>query len=179
MIAPPTTQSRTRQDYGGVNDLHPTAARVVAAAADLGLAIDVVVFPEGTRTADDAARAVGWDVAQIVKSLVFVAGDAPVLALVSGANRLDEAKLAASLGVDGGASAVRRASADEVRAATGFAVGGVPPFGHGQTLRCVVDADLVAHDVVWAAAGTPMHVFAVDPGELVAAIGAPVADLAA
>ena len=74
MIAPPTTQSRIRPDYGGVDDLHPTAARVVAAAADLGLDIDVVVFPEGTRTAEDAARAVGCDVAQIVKSLVFVAG---------------------------------------------------------------------------------------------------------
>jgi prolyl-tRNA editing enzyme YbaK/EbsC (Cys-tRNA(Pro) deacylase) len=162
-----------------VDDLHPTAARVVAAAADLGLTIDVVVFPEGTRTADDAARAVGCDVAQIVKSLVFVADDVPVLALVSGANRLDEAKLAASLVVDGGAASVRRASADEVRAATGFAVGGVPPFGHGQPLRCVVDADLLDHDVVWAAAGTPMHVFAVAPGELVAAIDAPVVDLAA
>src|SRR5262245_35039478 len=123
MTAPPTTQSRIRPDYGGVEDLHPTARRVVAAAADLGLTIEVVVFPEGTRTADDAARAVGCDVAQIVKSLVFVAADVPVLALVSGANRLDEAKLATFLDVDGGAAEVRRASADEVRAATGFAVG--------------------------------------------------------
>ena len=160
-----------------MENLHPTAARVLDAASALGLEIEVVAFPDGTRTADDAARAVGCDVGQIVKSLVFVAGADPVLALVSGANRLDEAKLAGVLGVD--ASSVRRASADEVRAATGFAVGGVPPFGHEKSLRCIVDADLLTHDVVWAAAGTPMHVFSVAPDKLVAAIGASAADLAA
>ena len=160
-----------------MENLHPTAARVRDAAAALGLEVEVVAFPDGTRTADDAARAVGCDVGQIVKSLVFVAGDDPVLALVSGANRLDESKLAGVLGID--AAEVRRASADEVRAATGFAVGGVPPFGHETSLRCVVDADLLTHDVVWAAAGTPTHVFSVAPDKLVAAIGAPAADLAA
>jgi prolyl-tRNA editing enzyme YbaK/EbsC (Cys-tRNA(Pro) deacylase) len=159
-----------------VEGLHPTAVRVRDAAAALGLSIDVVAFPEGTRTADDAARAVGCDVAQIVKSLVFVAGDEPVLALVAGSNRLDETKLAAAVGTPGGD--VRRATADEVRAATGFAVGGVPPFGHATSLRCVVDADLLAHEVVWAAAGTPRHVFSVGPDALVAAIGAPTTHLA-
>lgn len=159
-----------------MGELHPTAARVRDAAASLGLDIDVVTFPEGTRTADDAARAVGCDVAQIVKSLVFVVGDEPVLALVAGSNRLNETKLAAATGTADGE--VRRATADEVRAATGFSVGGVPPFGHATSLRCVVDADLLEHDVVWAAAGTPTHVFGIDPGALLAAIGAPAVDLA-
>jgi prolyl-tRNA editing enzyme YbaK/EbsC (Cys-tRNA(Pro) deacylase) len=159
-----------------MTSLHPTVARVADAAAALGLTVEMIAFPEGTRTADDAARAVGCDVAQIVKSLVFVAGDEPVLALVSGANRLDEAKLAATLGV--GPADVRRATADEVRTATGFAVGGVPPFGHATALRSVIDAELVEHDVVWAAGGTPTHVFAVDPEALVVALGAPAVDLA-
>lgn len=148
--------------------------RVTAAASALGLAIDVQVFPDGTRTAEDAARAVGCDVAQIVKSLVFVAGDRPVLALVSGPNRLDEAKLAALAGGE-----VRRATADEVRAATSYAVGGVPPFGHATPLPTWVDRDLLGHEVVWAAAGTPQHVFAIDPSVLVGAVGGVAADLAA
>ena len=129
----------------------------------LGLNIDVVAFPDGTRTADDAARAVGCDVAQIVKSLVFVGGRDPGARARVRRQPARRGEAATALGVEE-AGEVRRASADEVRAATGFAVGGVPPFGHGQPLRCVVDADLLDHDVVWAAAGTPMHVFAVEPG---------------
>lgn len=156
--------------------LPAAAQRVADAAAALGLDIAVQAFPDGTRTAEDAARAVGCDVAQIVKSLVFVAGEEPVLALVSGPNRLDEAKLASLAGVDAGA--VRRASADDVRAATGYAVGGVPPFGHATTLRTWIDADLLDHPVVWAAAGTPVHVFAVDPAVLATAASAIVADVA-
>ena len=147
------------------------------AAADLGLDIEVRTFPEGTRTAEDAARAVGCDVAQIVKSLVFRIDDEVVLAFVSGSNRLDEAKLAGLAGV--APTAVGRADADAVRAATSYAVGGVAPFGHPAPLRTWVDLDLLDHDVVWAAAGTPTHVFSVAPAALVAATGAVPADLAA
>lgn len=152
---------------------HPTAERVAIAAAQLGLEVEVRAFPEGTRTAADAAAAIGCGVSQIVKSLVFVVGDAPVLALVGGADRLDEARLAAAAGSS--PEGVRRATADEVRAATGYAVGGVPPLGHATPLRCFIDDALLAHEVVWAAAGTPTHVFAVDPAALASAIGARVA----
>jgi prolyl-tRNA editing enzyme YbaK/EbsC (Cys-tRNA(Pro) deacylase) len=150
---------------------------VLDAAGGLGLAIEVRAFPEGTRTADDAARAVGCEVAQIVKSLVFRIDDEVVLALVAGSNRLDEAKLATAAGATPGA--VGRADADAVRAATSYAVGGVPPFGHPSRLRTWVDLDLLDHDVVWAAAGTPTHVFSLPPADLVAATGAEPADLAA
>src|SRR5690242_6423962 len=105
---------------------HANVGRVVAAAARAGVAIEVRRFPAGTRTAADAARAVGCDVGQIVKSLVFIADGAPVVALVSGADRLDPARLASLLG----AAAVRRADGDEARQASGFAIGGIPPFGH-------------------------------------------------
>lgn len=156
--------------------LPPAAQRVADAASSLGLPIRIEAFPEGTRTAEDAARAVGCDVAQIVKSLAFMAGDELVLALVSGPNRLDEAKLAAAAGV--GVGAVRRATADEVRATTSFAVGGVPPFGHAVPLRTWIDLDLLGHGEVWAAAGTPQHVFAVNPAALAEGTGATAADLA-
>lgn len=160
----------------GVPSLPAAAQRVAEAAAALGLDIRIEVFPEGTRTAEDAARAVGCDVAQIVKSLAFVAGDEVVLALVSGPNRLDEAKLAHAAGVD--PAAVRRASAEEVRAATSYAVGGVPPLGHPAPLRTWIDLDLLGHHEVWAAAGTPQHVFAANPGALAEAARATPADLA-
>ena len=130
-------------------------------------------FPQGTRTAEDAAAAVGCDVAQIVKSLVFVVDDQPVIALVGGADRLDERKLAQAAG----GTTARRADADEVRAATGYAVGGVPPFAHATSLQCFVDDALLAHDVVWAAAGTPNHVFASEPHALVAAANAQAATI--
>jgi len=149
------------------------AARVVEAARALGLDIEVRQFPEGTRTAEDAARAVGVHVGQIVKSLVFLADGAPVLCLVSGANRLDTARLAAAAG----AQAVTRADADAVRAATGYAVGGVPPFGHASPMRVFCDRDLLQYDAVWAAAGTPMSVFAIAPQRLAEACEATVADL--
>jgi prolyl-tRNA editing enzyme YbaK/EbsC (Cys-tRNA(Pro) deacylase) len=147
--------------------------RVAAVAATLGLDLEVRAFPSGTRTAADAAAAVGCDVAQIVKSLVFVVDNEPIVALVGGADRLDERKLAVAAGGD----RVRRASAEEVRLATGYAIGGVPPFGHAQALRCFVDEALLSHDVVWAAAGTPTHVFASEPDALVSAAGAQVAAL--
>ena len=155
--------------------MHPNISRIVAAARDAGLDISIERFPEGTRTAADAARAVGCDVAQIVKSLVFMADGSPVVALVSGANRVDLAKLAAALGSD----EARRASGDEAREATGFAIGGVPPFGHSASGAAVlVDTDLLAHERVWAAAGLADAVFAIQPHELVRASGGRIADLA-
>ena len=153
---------------------HANVARVVAAAAKTGLAIRVERFPEGTRTAADVARAVGCDVAQIVKSLVFIADGDPVLALLSGADRLDPARLATAMG----ATTVRRADGDEVRAATGFAIGGVPPIGHAGSLTVLIDERLLSHDVVWAAAGLPDAVFSVSPKALQAATGARLASLA-
>jgi prolyl-tRNA editing enzyme YbaK/EbsC (Cys-tRNA(Pro) deacylase) len=155
--------------------MHPNVSRVVEAAEARGLAIEVRRFPEGTRTAADAARAVGCDVAQIVKSLVFVADDRPIVALVSGANRVALDKLAAAAG----ASGARRANGDEARGVTGFAIGGVPPFGHAAGTTILVDRDLERHDLVWAAAGLPDAVFAVRPADLVRASGGTVVDLAA
>ena len=155
--------------------MHPNVARVLDAARQAGLEIEVQRFPEGTRTADDAARAVGCEVGQIVKSLVFVADSSPVLALVSGANRVDPAALATAVG----AERARRADGDEARAATGFAIGGVPPFGQEHAIPVVVDRDLLAHDRVWAAAGLPDAVFAIAPSDLVRASRGVVADVAA
>jgi prolyl-tRNA editing enzyme YbaK/EbsC (Cys-tRNA(Pro) deacylase) len=143
-------------------------------AGRAGLTPDVRSFPEGTRTAEDAARAIGCDVGQIVKSLVFVADDAPVLALTSGRNRVDLARIATLCGSSG----VRKATADEVRASTGYAIGGTPPFGHDRSLRCFVDEDLMSFDEVWAAAGTPDSVFPLTPQELVLASGGWVAAIA-
>ena len=146
--------------------------RVRAAGAALGIEVRAREFPEGTRTAEDAARAIGCDVAQIVKSLVFVDGE-PVVAYVSGAHRLDPARLARAAG---GAEA-RRATPDEAKAATGFAIGGTPPFGHATDLRLFLDRTLLDHAEVWAAAGTPSAVFPVDPNALLKATGARVDDL--
>ncbi|MGY6499931.1 MAG: YbaK/EbsC family protein [Acidimicrobiales bacterium] len=154
---------------------HPNADRVAAAARDLGLTVEVAEFPEGTRTAADAAAAIGVDVGQIVKSLVFAVDDEVVVALVSGPNRLDERALAELAG--GAGSVVGRVGADQVRAATGFPIGGVPPLGHAAELRTFLDEDLMQHQVVWAAAGTPRHVFSVDPTALATATGAVVGPL--
>jgi prolyl-tRNA editing enzyme YbaK/EbsC (Cys-tRNA(Pro) deacylase) len=154
--------------------MHPNVSRVMAAASDAGLRIEVERFPEGTRTAADAARAVGCDVAQIVKSLVFMADAAPVLALASGANRVDALRLGEALG----AGEVRRADGDEARSATGFAIGGIPPFGHDRPLVVLVDRDLLSHERLWAAAGLPDAVFAITPDALVRASGGRVVDLA-
>jgi prolyl-tRNA editing enzyme YbaK/EbsC (Cys-tRNA(Pro) deacylase) len=146
---------------------HANVARVRAAAAELGLALDVRRFPEGTRTAQDAATAIGCPVGAIVKSLIFTVDGEVVLALVSGANQLDEAKLAAAAG----GSTCRRANADDVRAATGFPIGGVPPIGLTTPVREFLDEDLLGHDVVWAAAGTWHDVFPIAPTDLAAASG--------
>lgn len=146
--------------------------RFRAAARERGLDIEVRRWPEGTRTAADAARAVGCDVAQIVKSLVFMAGGEPVVALTSGANRVDTGKLAEIVG----AADARQATADEARDATGFSIGGTPPLGHATPVRVLIDPDLLIFDEVWAAAGTPDATFAVDPHALRQAAGADEAD---
>ena len=144
-----------------------------AALRAASLNADIQEFPAGTRTAEDAARALGTTVAQIVKSLVFLADGRPVLALVSGANRVDERKLAAACG----AQRIVKADAETVREATGFVIGGVPPLGHRRPLRTYLDRDLLRHEVVYAAAGTPTAVFPVVPQELLRASGAQPSDL--
>ncbi len=144
--------------------MHPSAAKVANAAQALGLEIQIVEFPVSTRTAADAAAAIGCTVGQIVKSLLFTARGAPVMALVSGGNRLDEEALAQVLGVS--RTEIQRPDAAGVRAITGFVIGGVPPLGHLTPLPTLLDADLLQYDVVWAAAGTPQAVFAISPTQL-------------
>jgi prolyl-tRNA editing enzyme YbaK/EbsC (Cys-tRNA(Pro) deacylase) len=135
--------------------------RFLEAARVLDHPLEVRRFPEGTKTAEDAARAIGCDVAQIVKSLVFVADGEAVLALTSGANRVDTRRLAELAG----AETVRRADAEEARSATGFAVGGTPPRSM-YSVRCFIDPELMRHERLWAAAGTPDSVFPLTPAEL-------------
>jgi Cys-tRNA(Pro) deacylase len=157
--------------------MHPTAQKVAEAGRELGLDIEIKEFAATTRTAEDAANAIGCSVAQIVKSLLFVVDGQAVMALVSGPNRLDEQKLAALRGV--GKKKVKRADADIVRAATGYAIGGVPPFGHRQPIPTYIDQDFWQFEVIWAAAGTPNAVFAITPAELVRVTEGVVADLKA
>lgn len=141
--------------------------RVLDAAARKGVTLDVVVFDASTHTAEDAAAAVGAELGQIVKSLVFVTPDASgglaaLLCLVSGPNRVDLARLAAVTGQ----ADVRRATAREAHELTGFAIGGIPPIGHGPGVRVIMDPDLGRFPVVWAAAGTGTAVFPVPPATL-------------
>ena len=133
---------------------------------------EVKRFPEGTRTAEDAARAIGCSIGQIVKSLVFLAGGRPVVALVSGRNRLDPDRLGRLAGLP-----VAKADAETTRTATGFAIGGVPPFGHLEPLPVYIDRDLLGYVVVWAAAGRPDSVFAIAPDRLLQMTGGEVADV--
>jgi Cys-tRNA(Pro) deacylase len=148
--------------------------RVRAALAVHDLSVEILEFPESTRTAAEAARAVGATVAQIVKSLLFIADERPVLVLASGANRVDLKKLAGLVG----ASRVEKATAEITRALTGFSIGGVPPVGHPTVLSVVLDETLLQHRVVYAAAGTPHAVFAIDPHALVRATGGAVVNIA-
>jgi prolyl-tRNA editing enzyme YbaK/EbsC (Cys-tRNA(Pro) deacylase) len=141
--------------------LHPTAQRFQDRARDLGLDVEVRELADSTRTAQEAAAAVGVEVGQIVKSLVFADATGPLLCLCAGDRRVDTAKLG---------SEVRQARGDEVREATGFAIGGVPPLGHDRPVRTVVDASLHRFDTVWCAAGTPHAVFPVATEALIAAI---------
>ena len=156
-----------------MSDLHPNVVRVVTAAKERGLDISTKRFPEGTKTAADAAAAIGVTVGQIVKSLVFGVDGEIVMALVSGSNQLDEKKLAAAAG---GAKCAR-VDADAVREATGFPIGGVPPFGHSTQLRVFVDPDLLQYDEVWAAAGTWNDNFGAAPADIVRVAGGVVTDL--
>jgi prolyl-tRNA editing enzyme YbaK/EbsC (Cys-tRNA(Pro) deacylase) len=148
------------------------AARVQAALQGLGVETEVIVLAESARTAAQAAAACSVGVGQIVKSLVFVAGDEPILVLVSGANQADEHRLALLSG-----QAVRRADADTVRGATGYAIGGVPPIGHPRPLRVFIDRDLLGYGRLIAAAGTPHAVFPISPSDLCRVTGGAVADL--
>ncbi len=150
------------------------AARVAEALAQAGVETEVREHAESTRTAQEAADAIGTTLGQIVKTLVFLSGDQPVLALVSGDNRVDTQRLGEIAG-----GTIKRASADDVRAATGYAIGGVPPVGHPTQLATYMDQDLMRFEEVWAAAGTPNTVFRITPAELQRITGATVVDLAA
>jgi prolyl-tRNA editing enzyme YbaK/EbsC (Cys-tRNA(Pro) deacylase) len=148
-------------------------ARVRSALTAHGLDhLTVREFAESTATAVDAAAAIGTTVERIVKSLVFMVGDAPILVLASGPNRVDVAKLAGLIG-----RPVKRADADQVRQLTGFAIGGVPPVGHVNDMATFVDRHLLRFDEVWAAAGTPNTVFSVQPDDLVRITGGRVEDV--
>jgi prolyl-tRNA editing enzyme YbaK/EbsC (Cys-tRNA(Pro) deacylase) len=155
--------------------LPDSACRVEAAAQALGLAVSIREMAESTRTAEQAAAACGVTVGQIVKSLVFLGAQSgkPYLLLVSGKNRVDENGVAADLG-----EPLKRPDAAAVRALTGYAIGGIPPFGHATPLATCMDADLFGYDIVWAAAGTPRAVFSVDPKRLCEAVKATVIALA-
>jgi prolyl-tRNA editing enzyme YbaK/EbsC (Cys-tRNA(Pro) deacylase) len=146
--------------------------RVRVALAAAGHADSVQAFPEGTRSAADAAAAVGCEVAQIAKSIVFRGGERVVLVVASGANRVDTAKVAAATGL-----AIKRADGGWVRDMTGFAIGGVAPLGHLTPPVVLVDEDLFAYDRVWAAAGSPMHVFATTADDLLRLSGGTKADV--
>ncbi|MER5940357.1 YbaK/EbsC family protein [Streptomyces sp. NPDC001928] len=130
-------------------------------------------FPDATRTAAEAAAAIGCELSQICKSLIFAADRVPVLVLMDGASRVDVERVRQELGVE----KVTRAKADVVRETTGYAIGGVPPFGHRTRTRVLADRSLLEHDVVWAAAGTPYTVFPMEPGALVAQAGATLVDV--
>ena len=148
-----------------MSDIHPNVVRVMEAARERGLEITTKRFPEGTKTAADAAGAIGVSVGQIVKSLVFGVDTEIVMALVSGSNQLDEKKLALAAG----GAKCSRVDADAVRAATGYPIGGVPPLGLATKLRIFMDPDLLQYDEVWAAAGTWNDVFPISPSDLVSA----------
>lgn len=154
--------------------MHRNVRAVVAAGAERGIEVVPRSYPEGTKTAEDAAAAIGVEVGQIVKSLVFLVDGEPTLALVAGHHRLDERKLAAAAG----AARVDRADAAAVRAATGFPIGGVPPFPAPGIARVFVDGSLLDHAEVWAAAGTWTDVFPLRPEDLVRATAGTVVELA-
>lgn len=156
-----------------------SVARVRQALAELGVETEIKEFSASTRTSADAAAAIGCSVAQIAKSLVFRARPSgrAILVMASGANRVDEAKLAARLG-----ETIGKADADFVRSETGFAIGGVAPVGHdvekrGIRLKTLIDRDLLQYGVIWAAAGSPNSVFRLTPDDLVRITQGEVADL--
>jgi prolyl-tRNA editing enzyme YbaK/EbsC (Cys-tRNA(Pro) deacylase) len=141
---------------------HPNVARVRAYAAERGVSIEIRRFPASTRTAQDAAREIGVTVGEIVKSLVFLAGDRPLVVLCCGDRRVSEARLREAAA----ATAVRRATADEAKRFTGYAIGGVPPFAHETPCETVIDEDMSRFEKVWAAAGLPDAVFEIAVADL-------------
>ena len=144
--------------------LSPSAQKVQEALSQSGVQLQVVELPASTRTSAEAAQAVGCQVGQIAKSLVFKTSDTqkPILVIASGANRVDEAKVGARLG-----EAIGKADADFVRSRTGFVIGGVPPVGHTEALKTFIDEDLLNYQQIWAAAGTPNAVFPLTPTDLI------------
>jgi len=152
--------------------MKPSVRRVADALLAAGIEPEIVELAESTRTAQEAASAIGTSVPRIVKSLVFLADDEPIVALVSGSNRADTSLLASALG-----KSIGRAEAARVRDATGFAIGGIPPLGHKTPLEVIIDRDLLQYDVIWAAAGTPHAVFSITPSELIRVTGGRVVDL--
>jgi len=141
--------------------MHPTDQRLQERLHELGLEVEIRELSDSSRTAQEAADAVGAELGQIVKSLVFMEGDTALLCLCAGDRRVDTTKL----GED-----VRQAKGDEVREATGFAIGGVPPLGHERPVRTVVDESLRRFETVWCAGGTPHAVFPVETERLIAAV---------
>lgn len=141
---------------------HPNVARVRAYATKRGVPIEIRRFAASTRTAHDAAREIGVSVGEIVKSLVFLAGDRPFVVLCCGDRRVSEGRLRAAAGAD----AVRRATADEAKRFTGYAIGGVPPFAHETPCETVIDEDMSRFETVWAAAGLPDAVFEIAVADL-------------
>jgi prolyl-tRNA editing enzyme YbaK/EbsC (Cys-tRNA(Pro) deacylase) len=152
----------------------PAVRRVAGALADVGITAEIVEFSQSTRTAEEAAQAIGTTVERIVKSLIFMAGDEMLLVLTSGGNRVDTTRLGEALGVP-----IKRADAAAVRQATGFAIGGVPPIGHASTLPVVIDRDLLQYDLVFAAAGTPHAIFPITPKDLCRITAARILDIKA
>jgi prolyl-tRNA editing enzyme YbaK/EbsC (Cys-tRNA(Pro) deacylase) len=153
--------------------MHPNVARVQQALAAAGSAARVVELPDSTRTSAEAANALGVEVGQIAKSLIFLANDKPVMVVASGADRVDTARLSARLG----GAQILRADADAVRDATGYPIGGVSPAGLDGTLTVLIDQALAGFDVVWAAGGTPRAVFPTSFGELLRITGGEPADV--
>jgi prolyl-tRNA editing enzyme YbaK/EbsC (Cys-tRNA(Pro) deacylase) len=155
-------------------ELSSSAQKVQQVLDVLGMRLQVVELPASTRTAIEAAQAVGCQVGQIVKSLVFKAkrSERPILVIASGQNRVDEKRIEALIGEPLG-----KADADFVRQRTGFVIGGVPPVGHLEKLETFIDQDLLQFDVLWAAAGTPHAVFRLKPSELLQITGGQVTDL--
>lgn len=152
--------------------MKPAAEKVQDALVSLGLGRRLVELTVSAKTARQAAEAVGVSVGQIAKSLIFTANGSPILVIASGDNRVDEAKLEALVG-----GRVRRADPETVRQATGFSIGGVPPFGHATRMPVYIDRDLLRHPLIYAAGGVPECVFPLSPDELLRATGGEAADV--
>jgi prolyl-tRNA editing enzyme YbaK/EbsC (Cys-tRNA(Pro) deacylase) len=168
-------RARARRELIADDREHSNVARIRAAAAERGLDVEIRRFRATTRTAVDAAREIGCELAQIIKSIVFLADAAPLLVLVAGSDRVDEAKLRALVG----ASVVRRATGSEARDITGYPIGGVPPFALARPLPVLLDRGLFRHDTLWAGAGTGETVMRLESRDLVRASGGTVVEIAA